>query len=114
MQYDQDVEASLNTFKKYHEEIINKKEIPVLNNSQVVVVVVLGFKMLLTSQVISVTFYSEHEKTDKFCSEALISACSSFICRKSTTGDPWLYFPSEGSHIQDFYALKKSIDPSRM
>ena len=54
--------------------------------------------------------YSEHEKSDKFCSEALISAWGSFTCRKSTTWDPRLYFPSKGSHIQDFYALKKSID----
>ena len=38
------------------------------------VVVDLGFTMLLTSRVISVAFYSEHEKADKFCSEALISA----------------------------------------
>ena len=28
------------------------------------------------------------------------------MCYKSTTWDPWLYFPSEGSHTQDFYALK--------
>ena len=28
------------------------------------------------------------------------------MCRKSTTRDPWLYFPSEGRHTQDFYALK--------
>ena len=40
----------------------------------VVVVVVLGFTTLLTSQVISVAFYSEREKSDKFSSEALISA----------------------------------------
>ena len=33
-----------------------------------------GFTTLLTSQVISVAFYSEREKSDKFCSEALISA----------------------------------------
>ena len=38
------------------------------------VVVVLGFTTLLTSQVISVAYYSEREKSDKFCSEALISA----------------------------------------
>ena len=38
-----------------------------------VVVADLGFTMLLTSQVISVAFYSEHEKSDKICSEALIS-----------------------------------------
>ena len=30
-----------------------------------------------------------------------------FTCRKSTTRDPRLYFPSEGSHTQDFYSLKK-------
>ena len=60
----------------------------------------------LTHQVISVTFYIEREKSDKFCSETLISAWGSFTCRKSTTRDPRLYFPSEGSHTQDFYALK--------
>ena len=38
-------------------------------------VVELGFTTLLTSQIISVAFYSEREreKTEKFCSEALIS-----------------------------------------
>ena len=55
---------------------------------EVVVVVDLGFTTLLTSQVISVAFYSEREKSDKFCSEALISAWGSFKCRKSTTRDP--------------------------
>ena len=39
-----------------------------------VVVVDLGFMMLLTSQIISVAFYSEREKSNKFCSEALILA----------------------------------------
>ena len=39
-----------------------------------VVVDELGFTTLLTSQVISVAFYSEREKSDKFCSETLISA----------------------------------------
>ena len=34
----------------------------------------LGFTTLLTSQVISVAFYSEREKFEKCCSEALISA----------------------------------------
>ena len=33
-----------------------------------------GFKTILTSQVISVAFYSEREKSNKFCSVALISA----------------------------------------
>ena len=70
--------------------------------------------MLLTSQVISVAFYSEREMSDKFCSEVLISAWGSFTCRKYTTRDPRLYFPSEGSHTQDLYTLKKSIDPGRI
>ena len=65
----------------------------------------------LTSQAISLVFYIEREKSDKFCSESLISAWDSFMCHKSTTWDQWLYFPSEGSHTQDFYILKKSIDP---
>ena len=38
------------------------------------VLVDLGFTTLSTSQDISVSFYSEREKTDKFSSEALISA----------------------------------------
>ena len=67
----------------------------------------------LTSQVISIAFQIEREKSDKFCSEALISVWGSFTCCKSTTRDQRLYFPSEGSHTQDFYALKKSIDPGR-
>ena len=62
-----------------------------------------GFYDALNISGISVAFYSEREKSDKFCSEALISA-----------RDPRLYFPSEGSHTQDFYALKKSIGPDRV
>jgi hypothetical protein len=30
----------------------------------------------------------------------------SFTCRKSATWDRWLYFPSEGRHAVDFFALK--------
>ena len=60
----------------------------------------------LTSQVINVAFYVERKKSDKFCLEALISDWGSFTCRKSTTRDQRLYFPSEESHTQDFYALK--------
>ena len=30
----------------------------------------------------------------------------SFTCRKSTTWDKWLYFPSEGRRAEDFFALK--------
>ena len=73
----------------------------------------LGFTTLFNILVISVTSDIEHEKSDKFCSEALISDWVSFMCRISTTRDSRLYFPSEGSHTQDFYALKKSIDPGR-
>ena len=61
----------------------------------------------LTSQVISIAFYIEREKSNKFCSEALISAWGSFACHKFMTQDQQLYFPSEGSHTQDFYAIKK-------
>ena len=69
--------------------------------------------MLLTSQIITVAFYSEREKSDKFWSEALILAWSSFTFRrKSTTRDPWIYFPSKWSHTQDFYALKKPSTPA--
>ena len=35
---------------------------------------ILGVTTHLTSQVISVAFYSEGERSDKFCSEVLISA----------------------------------------
>ena len=78
----------------------------------VVVMVVLDFTTLLTSQVISVAFYSEREKSGKFCSEALISAWGSFTCRKSTTQDSRFYLPSEGSHTQDFYALNNPSTPT--
>ena len=79
-----------------------------------VVLVDLGFTTLWTSQVICVAFYSEREKSGKFSSEALISAWGYFTCRISTTLDPRLYIPSEGSHTKNFYALKISIDPSRV
>ena len=46
----------------------------VIRKKIVVGVLDLGFTTLLTSQVISAAFYSEREKFDKFCSEALISA----------------------------------------
>ena len=62
------------------------------------VVVDLGFTTLLTCQVISIAFYSERDKSDKYSSEALISASGSFMCRESTTRDLRLYFPCEESH----------------
>ena len=55
----------------------------------------LSFTTLLTSQINSVAFYSEREKSDKFISESTISAWGSFTLRKSTTR---FYFPFEGSH----------------
>ena len=67
-----------------------------------VAVLDLGFTTLLTTQVISVDFYSEREKSGKFCSDALISAWGSFKCRKSTTRDLRRYFSFEGRHTQDF------------
>ena len=45
-----------------------------IRNSDQRLVVVLGFMTFLTAEVISVTFYSEHEKYNKFFTEALISA----------------------------------------
>ena len=42
----------------------------------------------LTSQVISIASDIEREKSDKFSSEAPISAWGSFTCRKSTTRYP--------------------------
>ena len=55
----------------------------------VLIAIVIGFTTLLTSQVISVAFYSEREKSHKFCSEALISAWGSFTyvnLRRGTHG----------------------------
>ena len=51
----------------------------------VIVVVVDWGRTLLTSQIFSVASYSEREKSEKFCSVALISAWGSFTCRKTTT-----------------------------
>ena len=44
-------------------------------------VVYFGFTTLLTSQVISVAFYSEREKSDKFCSETLRHGTHEVILR---------------------------------
>jgi hypothetical protein len=40
----------------------------------------------------------------------------SFICRKSATWDRRLYFPSEGRHAEDFFALKNSawFEPAKL
>ena len=74
-------------------------------------VVVVGFYDAFQHLRSSASLPTEREKSDKFCSEALISAWGSFTCRKCTTRHPRLYFPSEGSHTQDFYALKKIHRP---
>ena len=78
-----------------------------------------GFATLLTFQVISVAFYSERKESDKFCSEAVISAWGSFTSHKSTRRDPRLYFPSEGSRTQDFTLWKNpstsaGIEPANL
>jgi hypothetical protein len=31
-----------------------------------------------------------------------------FTCRKVTTWDKWLYFPSKGRHAEDFFSPEKS------
>ena len=77
----------------------------------VVVVVVLGFTTLLTSQVTSVAFYSEREKSDKFLlrgSKALLRAVN---LRHGTHG--FTSLPKEFI-LRIFYTLKKSIYPGRI
>jgi hypothetical protein len=37
-----------------------------------------------------------------------VAFSGSFTCRKYTTWDPQLYFPSEGRRAEDFFALKKN------
>ena len=65
------------------------------------------------TQVINVAFFIERGKSDKFCSEDLILATDYFTCRKSTTRDQLFYFPSEGSYIQYFYAIKNPSTAAR-
>ena len=72
-----------------------------------------GFYDALACQVISIAFYIEGEKSNIFCSEALILAWGSFTYNKSMTRNPRLYFPSEVIRTQGFYALKKSINPDQ-
>jgi len=38
--------------------------------------------------------------------ETSTSIQGSFMCCKSATWDPWLYFTSEGRHAENFFALK--------
>ena len=62
----------------------------------ILLVVELCFYDALNSQAICVAFYSECEKSDKFRSEALISAWGSFTCVKSTTRNPrFTFLPKE-------------------
>ena len=97
--------------------IFSSKDIIVEAWMSPVMVVLCGMnsesRTLSESQVISVAFCSVRKTSNKFRSEALISASGTFTCkcRKCATRDLRLYFPSEGSHTQDFYALKKSIVP---
>ena len=63
------------------------------------IVVDFGFTTLLTSQVISLAFCSEREKSDKFYSGAV-------NLRHGTLG--FTSLPN------DFFALKKSIDPGQV
>ena len=74
----------------------------------------LGFMTLFNSLCHQHRFRHRPWKVQQICSEALISAWGSFTYHKSTTQDPRLYFPSEGSHTQNFYALKKLINHGRV
>ena len=78
-----------------------------------VVVVDSGFATLLTSQVISVAFYSERENYDKFCSEALILAWGSFTCRKSMTRDPGFISLLKEVILRIFMLWKTPLTPAR-
>ena len=104
------IARSVNTFIQLWDETINSS---LVERCSCCCCCCWVLRHFLTSYVISVASDTEHGKSDKFCSEALISTWGSFTCRKSTTRDSRLYFPSEGSHTQDFYALKKSIGRDR-
>ena len=75
------------------------------------IVVVVRFYDALTSQAISVAFYIEREKSDKFCSEAVISAWGSFTCRKSTAQDQRLYFSLRRQSYSEFLRSEKIDRP---
>ena len=78
---------------------------------RLMLLLLLGYTTLLTSQVISVAFDIESEKSDKFCSEALISAWGSFTYRKSTTRDQRLYFPFRRRSYSGFLRSEKIHRP---
>ena len=66
----------------------------------------------LTSQVISVAFYNEREKSDKFCTEVPISPLGSLTCLKSTSQEQRLHFPSEGRHTWIFMLWENPLTPA--
>ena len=72
---------------------------------RLVVVVDLGFTMLLTFQVISVA--SEREKSDKFCSEALISAGGPFTCLNIYDTGPTALLPFRRKSYTGFLRSEK-------
>ena len=51
------------------------------------------------------------EMSGKFCLNAdfHVTFRGSFTCRKATTWDRWLYFPSLGGRAEDFSALKIQV-----
>ena len=67
----------------------------------------------LTSYVISVASDIEREKSDKFCSEALISASGSFTCRKFYDTGPTALLPFRRKSYSGFLRSEKIIDPGR-
>ena len=52
---------------------------------------------------------------DEFCLKMpdFHVTCRDFICRKSTTWNKRLYFPSEGRRAEDFFALKNPTASAR-
>ena len=71
----------------------------------------LGFTTLFNILAHQHRFRHREWKSDKFCSEALISAWGSLTCRKSTTRDPRLYFPSEEVILRIFTLWKNPSTP---
>ena len=88
--------------------LVRKRTVFVLQvQVQIMRLLLLGFTTLLNILGHQRRFRHRAWKVRQILLRGSNSAWGYFTCRKSTTRDPRLYFPSEGSHTQDFYALKK-------
>ena len=67
--------------------------------------------MKIRALVISVASDIEREKSDKFCSEVLISAWGSFTCRNSTTRGPTALLPFRRKSYSGFLRSEKIHRP---